>query len=67
MPSEVTWMDLEIITLKWSKSERHKYRTISLMSNLNLTQMNLLTKQKQTHRCWKQTYGYQRGKEVEEG
>ena len=27
--------------------------------------MNLLTKQKQTHRHRKQTYGYQRGKEVE--
>ena len=24
--------------------------------------MNLFTKQKQTHRCRKQTYGYQRGK-----
>ena len=26
--------------------------------------MNLYTKQKQTHRYCKQTYGYQRGKEV---
>ena len=24
--------------------------------------MNLFTKLKQTHRLWKQTYGYQRGK-----
>ena len=24
--------------------------------------MNLFTKQKQTYRYWKQTYGYQRGK-----
>ena len=29
------------------------------------TQMNLFTKQKQTHRHRKQTYGYQRGKEGE--
>ena len=29
--------------------------------------MNLFTKQKQTHRHRKQTYGYQRGKGVEEG
>ena len=27
-----------------------------------MTQMNLFTKQKQTHRLRKQTYGYQRGK-----
>ena len=29
--------------------------------------MNLFTKQKQTHRCRKQTYGYQRGKGGKEG
>ena len=29
--------------------------------------MNLLIKQKQTHRLRKQTYSYQRGKTVEEG
>ena len=29
--------------------------------------MNLFTKQKQIHRHRKQTYGYQRGKEVGEG
>ena len=27
-----------------------------------MTQMDLFTKQKQTHTVWKQTYGYQRGK-----
>ena len=31
-----------------------------------MAQMNLSTKQKQTHRLWKQTYGYQRG-QVEGG
>ena len=37
------------------------------MQNLifKMIQMNLFTKQKQTHRFQKQTYGYQRGK-VEE-
>ena len=29
--------------------------------------MNLFTKQKQTHRRRKQTYGYQKGKEVQGG
>ena len=33
------------------------------MQNLKkMIQMNLFTKQKQTHRLRKQTYGYQRGK-----
>ena len=30
---------------------------------LTMTQINLFTKQKQTPRLQKQTYGYQRGKE----
>ena len=35
---------------------------ITYMWNLKkLIQMNLFTKQKQTHRLQKQTYGYQRG------
>ena len=32
-----------------------------------MTQMNLFTKQKQTHRNRKQAYGYQEGKGVGEG
>ena len=40
---------------------------ITYMWNLNMTQMNLLTKQKQIHRHTKQIYGYQRGKGVGEG
>ena len=32
-----------------------------------MIQMNLLTKQKKTHRHREQTYGYQRGKGVREG
>ena len=32
-----------------------------------MTQVNLLTKQKQTHRLRKQIYGYQRGKGGGEG
>ena len=33
----------------------------SYMWTLNVIQMNLFTKQKQTHRLRKQTYSYQRG------
>ena len=59
MPSEATWMDLEIII----KSEKDKYHMVSLtVQSKKVTEMNLFTKQKQTHRHRKQTYGYQRGK-----
>ena len=51
---------------KWSKSERERQLSYNIAYMWNLkkekTQMNLFTKQKQTHRHIKQTYGYQRGK-----
>ena len=50
---------------KWSKSNRERQISydITYMWNIKkMTQMNLFTKQKQTQRLWKQTYGYQRGK-----
>ena len=43
----------------------NKEDVVSYMWNLKkkkMIQMNLFTKQKQTHRHRKQTYGYQRGK-----
>ena len=52
-------MDLETFITKWSKSDKDKYHTISLMESKKMIQMNLFTKQKQTHRLRKQTYGYQ--------
>ena len=48
---------------EWSKSDRERqiwYRFH--MESKKMMQMNLFTKQKQTHRHRKQTYGYQRGK-----
>ena len=36
----------------------------SYVESKKLIQMNLHTKQKQTHRLWEQTYGHQRGKIV---
>jgi len=42
--------------------EDHKRRTvISIYESLKIIQMNLFTKQKETHRHRKQAYGYQRG------
>ena len=44
-----------------SKSYREKYPMISFICRiLKMVQMNLFTEQKQTHRCRKQTYDYDR-------
>ena len=61
MPLVATWMDLEIIILsEVSQTEKDKYHDIAYMWNLKKKiQMNLFTKQKETHRHGKQTYGYQ--------
>ena len=57
-------MDPEIITLnEVSQTEKDKYYMISLLCGIRkIVKMNLFTKQKQTHRHRKQTYGYQRGR-----
>ena len=59
-----TWMDLEIIILsevsQREKDKNHMIYHLCVESN-KMTQMNLFTKQKQTHRHRKLTCGYQRG------
>ena len=55
MPFAATWMDLEIIILlsEVSQREEEKYHMISLICGIlkkKRIQMNLFTKQKQTHR-----------------
>ena len=62
------WMDLGIIIL----SEVSPTKTNIIWHHLyveskKMIQMNLFTKQKQTHRLWKQIYGFQREKRGEEG
>ena len=49
---------------KWGKfKQRQTNHDITYVeSNKKMIQMNLFTKQKQTHRLWKQIYHYQRGK-----
>ena len=44
--------------IEWSKTEKDKYHMISLTCGI----LKNGTKQKKSHRCRKQTYGYQRGK-----
>ena len=69
MPFAAMWMDLEIIILKWSKSDKEKHYMIPLICEIQKTmiQMNLFTKQKQTPRQGKQIYSYQRGNPKEFG
>ena len=45
-----TWMDLEITLSEVSQKEKDKYYMISLICRIiKIKQMNLFTKQKQTH------------------
>ena len=63
MPFAATGMHLKIIIPSEVKSDRARQilYDITYMWNLKkIVQMNLFTKQKQTHRHRKQTYGYQR-------
>ena len=49
---------------EWSKSDRERQISydITHIWNLIKNDLNELRKQKQTHRFWKQSYGYHRGK-----
>ena len=65
MPFAATWMDIEnIILCEVSQTDKDKYHMISLLCGIlkKMIQMNLFTKQGQTHRLRKQTHDYQRGK-----
>ena len=69
IPFAATWMGLEIIILsELSQTEKDKYHMISLICGIyKMIQMNLFTKQKQTHKLQKQTYGFPKGKDGGEG
>ena len=62
MPFATTCMDLENIMLSEVRQRKTSYVTYIWNLKKKMIQMNLFTKQKQTHRHRKQTYGYQRGK-----
>ena len=63
MPFAATWMDLEIAILsKVSQTEKDKIlHDITFIWNLKKKSYKF-TKQKQSHRCRKQTYDCQGGK-----
>ena len=68
MALAVTWMQLEILILsEVNQKEKDKYHRLSLACEIeNVAQMNLSTKQKQTHRHREQTCGCQgMGKELD--
>ena len=60
MPFATTWRDLGIIILSEVSQTNIWYHLY--VESKKVIQMNLFTKQKQTYRYRKQTYGYQRGK-----
>ena len=58
MPFAATCMDPEIVLLsEVSQSEKVKYDITYIRNLKKKVQMNLFTKQKQTHRLRKRTYG----------
>ena len=63
MPYAATWMDLEIVILsEVSQTEEEKYNMVSRTCGIqNTTQVNIPTKQKQTHRHRGQTCSSQGG------
>ena len=61
-PFVATWMDLETVILR-KVSQRKKCCVMSFICGIQKKiQMNLFTKQRQTHRLREQTYGYQPGR-----
>ena len=61
MPLAATWMDLEIVILsEVGQTEKDQYHMVSLIWGIlkKMIQMNLFTKQKQTHRPRERIYGY---------
>ena len=62
MPFAVTWMDLEISTINEAIQSKTNIICYHLyVKSKTMIQVNLFTKQQQTHTRQKQTYGYQGG------
>ena len=60
MPFATTWMDREsIIRSEVSQTEKEEYRMTSIIYGIykEMIRMNLLTKQKQSHRLRERAYG----------
>ena len=57
MPFATTWMDLEIIILSEVRQRKTNIAISLIRGTLKIIRMNVYTKQKQTHRHRRQTYG----------
>ena len=65
MPFAATWMGLESVIISEVRQKKTNIVLYHLyVQSKKMIQMNLFTKQKQTHRLQKQTYGYQWGNMV---
>ena len=53
-------MDLEITVLSEDRERQTSYEITYMWNLKKRIQMNLFARQKQTHKLWKQIYGYQR-------
>ena len=60
MPFAATWMNIKIIILNEVRKRQISYN-ISQSDTKKIIQMSLFTKQRQSHRCRKQTYDQQKG------
>ena len=67
MPFEAAWVGLEMIILSKVSHTKTKIWYCLYVQSKKMKQMNLFTKQKYTHRLWRQAYGYQGGNVWEEG
>ena len=61
MPFAATQMDFEIIVLSEASKDKYHMILLTCVIRKKLIQLNLYTKQKQSHRHRKQTYSYQKG------
>ena len=63
-PLAATWMDLENVIQSGVRQKRRNiiWHPLYVKSKKEMMQMNLVTKQRETHRLRKQTYGCWEGK-----
>ena len=61
VPFAEMWMDLEIVIQSEVREKQIQYHLY--VESRKMVEMNLLAKQKQSHICREQTYGYQGGEQ----
>ena len=59
MPFAATWMGLELVILSKVRERQVSYDIVYMWNLKKRVQMNLSTKEKQSYKCRKNTFGYQ--------